>query len=239
MKLLAIETSTEACSVALWNGTDMFERHELAPRRHAELVLQWCDRLLAEAGLVRTELDALAVGRGPGGFTGVRLGVAVVQGIAFALDKPVYPISTLAALSMQVEAAADIPRLAAIDARMGEVYLGLYRRDAGLGVVALGPEWMGPPQTVDCPGTESLYGIGSGYAAAQGALATRLGQRLLGSDAARYPRAADVARLALAEASRHAGIRWDQLQPAYLRDKVALTLDERARAMADPQPNLG
>lgn len=230
MNLLAIETCTEACSVALWDGTRMFERHELAPRRHAELVLDWCDQLLAEAGMARTDLDALAVGRGPGGFTGVRLGVAVVQGIAFALDKPVFPVSTLAALAMQAEAAQDTDVLAAIDARMGEVYLGLYRRDAEHGVVALCAEWMGPPQTVECSGTQSLYGTGSGYAAAQGALVVHLGSRLVGSDAACFPRAADVARLALIDAAQHPGLRWDQLQPAYLRDKVAQTLDERAQA---------
>lgn len=229
MNLLAIETSTEACSVALWDGTRMFERHELAPRRHAELLLDWCDQLRVEAGLARSDLDALAVGRGPGGFTGVRLGVAVAQGIAFALDKPVYPISTLAALAMQAEAAQDADVLAAIDARMGEVYLGLYRRDAERGVFALCAEWMGAPHTVECPGEQALYGIGSGFAAAQGALRCRLGDRLRCHVADRFPRAADVARLALIEAKERPGIRWDQLQPAYLRDKVADTLAERAQ----------
>jgi tRNA threonylcarbamoyladenosine biosynthesis protein TsaB len=227
MNLLAIETSTEACSVALWHGAQMFERHELAPRRHAELVLDWCAQLLADAGLVRSDLDALAVGRGPGGFTGVRLGVAVVQGIAFALDKPVYPVSTLAALALQAEAAPGVDVLAAIDARMGEVYLGLYRRDDAQGVIALADEWMGPPQTAVCPGTQPLIGIGSGYAAADAALVHRLGDRLRAAEAERYPRAADVARLALAAAAHTPGLCWDQVEPAYLRDKVALTLVER------------
>ena len=98
MKLLAFETSTEACSVALWLDGAVHERFELAPRRHAELALPWAEQLLAEAGVAKSQLDAIATGRGPGAFTGVRLGVAIAQGIALALDRPVLPVSTLATL---------------------------------------------------------------------------------------------------------------------------------------------
>ena len=121
MKLLAFETATEACSVALWIDGDVRERFELAPRRHAELSLPWAEQLLAEAGIAKSQLDAIAVGRGPGAFTGVRLAIAIAQGIALALDRPVVPVSTLAALAMQSPGERI---LAAIDARMGEVYLG-------------------------------------------------------------------------------------------------------------------
>ncbi|MEO8743427.1 MAG: tRNA (adenosine(37)-N6)-threonylcarbamoyltransferase complex dimerization subunit type 1 TsaB, partial [Lysobacteraceae bacterium] len=89
MKLLAIETATEACSVALSIDGEVRERFEIAPRRHGELVLPWADALLTEAGIVKSQLDAIAVGRGPGAFTGVRLAVAIAQGIALALDRPV------------------------------------------------------------------------------------------------------------------------------------------------------
>src|SRR6186713_1488098 len=101
MKLLALETATEACSVALWLDGEVIERFELAPRRHAELTLPWADELLARAGVARSELDAVAIGRGPGAFTGVRLAVAIGQGVALALDRPVVPVSTLAALALQ------------------------------------------------------------------------------------------------------------------------------------------
>ena len=102
MKLLAFETSTEACSVALWLDGEVRERFEVAPRRHAELALPWADALLAEAGVAKSQLDAIAVSRGPGAFTGVRLGVALAQGIALALDRPAVPVSTLAALAAPV-----------------------------------------------------------------------------------------------------------------------------------------
>ena len=120
MKLLAFETATEACSVAVWDDGRVLERFEIAPRRHAELALPWAEALLAEAGIARSQLDAVAVGRGPGAFTGVRLAIALGQGIALALDRPVVARSTLEVLAMRAEGADDARVLAAIDARMGE-----------------------------------------------------------------------------------------------------------------------
>ena len=105
MKLLAFETATEACSVAVYVDGRVLERHEVAPRRHAELALPWAEALLAEAGLAKAQLDAIAVGRGPGAFTGVRLAVALAQGIALALDRPVLPVPTLAVLAAGAAAA--------------------------------------------------------------------------------------------------------------------------------------
>src|SRR5690606_7217366 len=115
----------EACSVAVSVDGDIRERHALAPRRHADLVLPWAEALLAEAGISRSRLDGIAVGRGPGAFTGVRLGISIAQGIALALDLPLLPESTLAVLAAgaRVEdegtGAGDAHILAAIDARMG------------------------------------------------------------------------------------------------------------------------
>ena len=106
------------------------ERFDIVPKQHTQLALPWAEQLLAEAGIKKSQLDAIAVGVGPGAFTGVRLAVALVQGIALALDKPVLPVSTLAALAMQ---GADLKCdriLAAIDARMGEIYCAEFRLDA-------------------------------------------------------------------------------------------------------------
>ncbi len=224
MKLLAIETSTEACSVAVWVDGAVHARHELAPRRHTQLVLPWAEQLLAEAGVARTQLDALAVGRGPGAFTGVRLAIAIVQGLALALDRPVLPVSTLAVLAMQGE--GEI--LAAIDARMGEVYVGSFRRgDDGL-VVATGAEQVLPPAQVGVP-AQAVQGIGTGFDAEGGALRSRLGDRLVSVDAAALPRAADLAALAAAAFARGEAVDAALVEPAYLRDKVALTLAEQGK----------
>ena len=225
MKLLAIETATEACSVALWLDGEVRERFEVAPRRHTELVLPWADELLAEAGIARTQLDAIAVGRGPGAFTGVRLAVALAQGMALALDLPVLPVSTLAALAWPVRV-RDADVLAAIDARMGEVYLGWFRADDDGGLHAIGPEWMARPEAVDLEAS-SLVGVGTGFAAAEGALAQALLGRLVACDPLALPHAADLARLGELAFARGEAVAPERVEPAYLRDKVALTLDEQ------------
>ena len=225
MKLLAIETSTEACSVAVYADGQVFARHELAPRRHTQLVLPWADELLAEAGLAKSQIDGIAVGRGPGAFTGVRLAIALVQGLALALDRPVLPVSTLAVLAMQGQG-ENI--LAAIDARMGEIYLGAFVRDADGLVSAAGPEVLCAPSEAPIPDAP-MQGVGSGFAAGDGALVTRLGEQLPEFDANALPHARDLASLAVRAWQRGEAIAADALEPAYLRDKVALTLAEQGR----------
>lgn len=224
MKLLAFETATEACSVAVWIDGEVRERFEIAPRRHAELALPWAEDLLAEAGIARSQLDAIAVGRGPGAFTGVRLAIAIAQGIALALDRPVVPVSTLAALAMQTEGNRI---LAAIDARMGEVYAATFRRD-GDDVIASSKETVGAPDTVQLPDDDAGWqGVGTGFAALDGVLLRRLQPRLQRVDATALPHAADVVRLAAIAFARGEGIAPERLEPAYLRDNVALTLEQQ------------
>lgn len=225
MKLLAIETSTEACSVAVYVDGAVFARHELAPRRHTQLALPWAGELLAEAGLRKSQLDAIAVGRGPGAFTGVRLAIALVQGLALALDRPVLPVSTLAVLAMQGRAERI---LAAIDARMGEVYLGEFLRDADGLVTATGEELICPPAQAPLPAA-AVFGVGTGFGAENGALATRLGTTLAGFDASALPHAADLAKLAARAYARGEAVDAARIEPAYLRDKVALTLAEQGK----------
>jgi tRNA threonylcarbamoyladenosine biosynthesis protein TsaB len=225
MRLLAIETATEACSVALYVDGDVRERHALAPRRHTQLVLPWAEELLAEAGLRKSQLDAIAVGRGPGAFTGVRLAIALVQGLALALDRPVVPVSTLAVLAMQGQGERIV---AAIDARMDEVYVGGFVRDADGLVRAIDTEVIVPPAAASVP-DHVVDGVGSGFAALGGALVARFGDRLRHFDAGALPHAADLARLAVAAHARGDAIAADLLEPAYLRDKVALTLAEQGK----------
>lgn len=239
MHLLAFELSTEACSVAVWSGGEVRARHEIAPRRHAELALPWAEALLAEAGLAKSQLDAIAVGRGPGAFTGVRLGISIAQGIALALDRPALPVSTLAALAMRATALGAVAGdrvFAAIDARMREVYVAGFvfsadfsdDADGGLRPRALDEERVAPPEAVSLPDAAGgWFGVGTGFAAQEDALRSRLASSLRATDAAALPHAADVARLAAAAFRRGEAIPPERLEPAYLRNQVALTLVEQ------------
>lgn len=226
MNILAIETATEACSVALLHGKALIDRSELAPRRHAELVLPMAEELLAEAGIARRQLDAIAVGRGPGAFTGVRLAIAVAQGLALALDIPVLPVSSLAALAMQ-SPRNGAPILATIDARREEIYAGTFRFDGAGLVQPLDEERVLPASQLTLPGDEACNVIGTGWHAYGDAIRERLRSAPRWVDGARYPQACDVARLAAPGFAAGAGVPPEQALPVYLRDKVALTLEEQ------------
>ena len=224
MKLLALETATEACSVALWLDGEVLERFEIAPRRHAELTLPWAEQLLVDAGVAKSQLDAIAIGRGPGAFTGVRLAIAIGQGIALALDRPIVPVSTLAALALQ----APGPRvLVAIDARMGEVYSASFELRDG-DAVLLDAERVAAPDAVQLiEDGDGWHGVGTGFAAQDHALASRLRPRLASIDANALPHAADVARLGALAFARGEAVAPELAEPAYLRNNVALTIAEQ------------
>ncbi|MDR6991237.1 tRNA (adenosine(37)-N6)-threonylcarbamoyltransferase complex dimerization subunit type 1 TsaB [Luteimonas sp. 3794] len=232
MKLLAFETATEACSVAIWDDGRVLERFEIAPRRHAELALPWAEALLQEAGIARSQLDAVAVGRGPGAFTGVRLAIALVQGIALALDRPVVARSTLEVLAMRAQSVPGTQVLAAIDARMGEVYSHAFVHEAD-GLRALGPARVSAPDAVELPNDATAWlGVGTGFSAVDGGLQARLGARFAQIDASALPSAADLARIAAAAFARGEAIGPERVEPAYLRDNVALTLVEQTALRA-------
>lgn len=217
MKLLALETATEACSAAIWAEGAVLERYELAPRRHAALILPMVEAVLAEAGLAMSQLDAIAVGCGPGAFTGVRIAIGIAQGLAFAVDAPVAPISTLATLALGAARETGQTRIAtALDARMGEVYWGTWRVSDGK-VELLGKERVCAPALVTAP-HDAWFGVGSGW----GVYAEALSQRLTVSGwlSERYPRASDVARLAADPARRGTWVAAEQALPVYLRDRV-------------------
>lgn len=237
MKLLAFETATEACSVALYLDGQVHERFELAPRRHAELALPWAQALLEQAGVARTQLDAVAVGRGPGAFTGVRLGIALAQGIGLALDRPLVAVSTLEVLAAGAPEDGPDQVLAAIDARMGEVYAGAYARE-GRRLVLRQREQVLAPDAVRLPagGGGPWQGVGTGFGAADGLLARQLQADLARVDAAALPRAGVLARLAAAAFGRGEAVPAGQVEPAYLRDNVALTLAEQQALRASRQP---
>lgn len=222
MKLLAIDTSTEACSAALLVDDDIQERYQLAPRLHAELILPMCESLLNEAGLSVNQLDGIAFGRGPGAFTGVRIATGVVQGIAWAAELPVLPISSLAAMSLHAMQQHNCTHVAAaFDARMSEVYWGCYVQE-GDDVGLVGEECVIAPDKVILPADQAnWFAAGTGWRSYNEALMNSVGEAISGTDADIYPHAAAVARLGVAAFNRNEQLPAGQALPVYLRDKVA------------------
>ena len=221
MKLLALDTATEACSVALNIDGEVIDRFELTPRRHSRDLLPMVEAVLAEAGLRLAQLDALAFGRGPGAFTGLRVATAMVQGLAFAVDLPVVPISTLAALAQQgLRTHQSTQVLSAIDARMDEVYWGAFTESDGL-MVPVAPEVVVAPQSVTAT-VGAWFGMGTGWAFRE-----QMAARVTDCQVDAWPHARDIATLAVADVKQGKGLPAEQAMPVYLRDKVALKKSER------------
>ncbi|MEJ2565557.1 MAG: tRNA (adenosine(37)-N6)-threonylcarbamoyltransferase complex dimerization subunit type 1 TsaB [Gammaproteobacteria bacterium] len=223
MKLLAIDTSTEACSAALLIDGAITQRYRVAPREHTRLILPMIDELLNEAGFTAGSLDAVAFGRGPGAFTGLRIAASVIQGIAFAADLPVAPVSSLAALAQGAHRETGAPGvLAAIDARIQEVYWGVYRCDDSGHVRLVGDESVSSPEQVSLPGGDGWVGAGSGWGSYPERLQRRLAGSLTGWDARRYPHARDVAVLGADALGRGGMVSAERALPVYLRNEVAV-----------------
>jgi len=228
MNILAIDTATEACSVALSRNGRVHARFEVVGRGHTQLLLPMLDAVLAEAGIRPAEVDLFACGVGPGSFAGVRIGVGIVKGLALALDRPVVAVSSLALIAQQAfDRGADGPLAVSIDARMGEVYFATFER----GEDDLALETQTPivcdPRQVPLP-AGPVRGAGSGYAAAEGALATRFGEYLSSVDVNALPDAAAALRVAEAALRNGTAQSADALEPLYVRNQVALTMVEQA-----------
>jgi tRNA threonylcarbamoyladenosine biosynthesis protein TsaB len=216
MKILAIDTATERCSVALRTPRRTFDRVIDTPRGHADLILTLVQDVLGEAQLALADLDAIAYGRGPGAFTGVRIAIGVAQGLAFGASLPTVGVSDLAAVAQQVAVAGDRV-LVCMDARMNEVYWGLFDCDAGGLVVAVGIEQVSAPASVDA-GDAITKLAGTGFRAYP-ELAERFAM-LAPTDA--LPRAAEIALLGAAALRNGEGRPAHEAQPVYLRDNVAV-----------------
>lgn len=233
MNILAIECATEVLSVALWSDARLRERVSSATREHGRHLLPTLDGLIAEAGLTRAQVDAIAFGQGPGAFTGVRMAVAAAQGLAYGLDKAAVPVSSLAALAQEAfDRGAAPPILALLDARMGELYVGRFEVGADGLVVALGEEELCTPQALALPGDDIWCAAGPGWQAQRSVLSARFGARLDALERSVYPQAGAVARLAQRALREGAAVRAHAAQPVYLRDKVAYTEAERAAQRA-------
>ncbi len=221
MKILALDTATEACSAALYLDGGIAERFQVRARGHGHLILGMLEDLLSTARATLGDLDALAFGRGPGAFTGVRIATAVVQGAAFGAGLPVVPISNLAALAHGVwRERGETRLLTALDARMGEIYWGAWRLDAEGDACPVVPEQVAPPTRVEIPAEDTWWGTGAGWGVAGEALGERLGARLGGSEPGRLCRARDIAELAAIAFAKGRAVSAEAALPVYLRNRV-------------------
>ncbi len=223
MKILALETSGDYCSVALWRDGAIVDREMPAGQRQSGLLLDLVHELLLASGELLRDVDGIAFGAGPGSFTGLRVACGVTQGLAAGAGKPVAGIGTLLALA-QASGAARVA--CCIDARMGEVYCAAYeKRD---------DEWhtvqeaaVCAPAAVPLPPGNGWHGCGNGFGVHGAVLRARYGARLAAVDATLHARAREVAALAVPVFARGGGGPAEAAAPLYVRDKVALMTHER------------
>jgi len=218
LKILALDASTEACSVALWTDGEVRERFETGSQ-HSERILPLVQEILAEGGQALTQLDAIAFGRGPGSFTGLRICAGVVQGLAFGADLPVVPVSSLAALAQGVDASRV---LATFDARMQQLYWGAYVRNAQGIVELVGEEQVLTPMQVPVPVEAEWVGAGGGWDQYAALLTARLKNRVTAWRAQCFPHARFVAQLGASSYENGLLLTPEQALPVYLRDNVAV-----------------
>jgi len=223
LKILALDTSTEACSAALLLDGRVLEEFALAPRQHTQMILPMVQRVLAGAGVRLHDLDGIAFARGPGAFTGLRIAAGVTQGLALGADLPVMPVSSLAALAhgvWRVHGADKV--LTALDARMHEVYWGVWRVLGEGDVQAEGAgECVLAPASAPVPNMADWFAAGSGWSAYADVLLPRFAAVLRAVDADMLPRAHDVALIAAHQVMQHGWLPAAQALPVYLRDNVA------------------
>lgn len=221
MKLLAIDTSESGCTAALSIDGDTKEKFELAPRAHTDLILPMIDELMADAGLKPADLDCLAYGRGPGSFTGIRVGAGVIQGIAIAVDIPVVAVSTLQALAQGMYRTHGAKKvLTAFDARMQEVYWGVYAMDEKQLMRVASDECVVAPANVPDVEGDQWFAAGSAWPE-YSELSDRFVSQISGRDDNALVHAADVATLALDDYVNGLAVAAEFALPVYLRDNVA------------------
>jgi tRNA threonylcarbamoyladenosine biosynthesis protein TsaB len=222
VKLLALDTSSDACSVALRNGDDEFERHVVEPRQHSRILIPMIEELLQEAGVALTDLDALVLGNGPGSFIGMRIGAAVSQGICHGAGIRIVPVSSLAAIAAEViELHGAEKVLVTQDARMNEVYLGRFHADAERLPVADGPETICGIGALGVPGGRYVA-AGAGWHRYPELLAENEPLIAASVDCI-YPHARGLLCLGARLLQSGQAIPPADLVPAYLRLKVAET----------------
>lgn len=229
MRILALEASTEYCSVALWQDGNIASRCELVGQKHSEVLIEMLDGLLCAEEVKLAQVDGIAFGMGPGSFTGVRIACGVAQGLALGVDLPVVGVCTLQALA---QASGHDKVIAALDARMAEVYHAAYERHGETWVTVCEPSLCLPQAAPQVAGS-GWFGAGSGFAAHGTALGEYYAGQLAGSDAQAVPQASAIAMLAAPLFAAGQGVDAAQAMPLYLRDKVALKTSERQKQASE------
>lgn len=234
MKILAIDTSTEACSAALYLDGELIERYLVAPRKHIELLKPMVDEVMTEAEVDVNDLTGLAFGAGPGSFAGLRVACAFVQGMGAALEIPIVPVSSLMAMAQQVlDNHPDRTVLVMMDAKMKEVYWGVYRLE-DKEVIRVLPEQVTKitdiPSFTGIVGLANIIGAGDGWAVAPNWLEA-LQPEFVESNV--YPRAGEIALLSIDDFENGMALDADQVSPIYLRNNIALTVEEQKALKKD------
>jgi tRNA threonylcarbamoyladenosine biosynthesis protein TsaB len=219
MKILAIETSTTACSVALLIEDEIKFLHKIAPMQQAKLILPMINDILESNNIKLNQLDALAFGCGPGSFTGVRIAISVMQGLAYASQIPLISISSLAAVAQAAYTDLGWKKLlVAMDARINEVYYGAYQiNEHGLAYL-IGEETVCPPQQVKFSEENDWYGVGNGWQVYH----EQLAKQPVAIDDTRLPLATAVALLAKQKHQERDWVSPAEALPVYLRNNVAI-----------------
>lgn len=224
MKILALDTATEYCSVALWLDGECVASGRDAGREHSEILLPMIDALMSGAGLGLKALDAIAYGMGPGSFTGLRIACGVTQGLAFGADLPVIGIGTLLAMA---EASDSDAVACCLDARMSEIYHAVYERGGDGDWVERVAPGLYSPRALPPLAKGVWTGCGNAFVTYRDELADALGDALTTIKPGIMSHARQIAALAARELARGGGRGADQALPVYIRDKVALTIEEQ------------
>ena len=219
-KILALDTSTDACSVAISVDGEIQEDFRIIPRQHTKQLLPMVEQILAGAGLKVSQLDAIAFGRGPGSFAGIRIATGAAQGLAFAADLPVLPTSTLAAIALQAMRDHNVDYVAStLDARMNELYCCAYQLDKGL-PKAMMPELVVAPSAMSLPSAERWFAAGKGWLYLDD-MPAEVQQVVSDPVLDIYPSAAAIAELAVDAYARQDWVSAELAQPVYLRDEIS------------------
>lgn len=220
LKILALDTSTAACSVALFCDGQYYECYQVAPRQHNELILKMLEQALAEAGITAAQLDAISFGCGPGSFTGLRISASIVQSIAFAFDLPVVPVSTLQALAQGAYREFACEKVVAtLNACINEVYYGCYKVWDN-SMVLQGTEIVCQPADIQLPEESGWVGAGDGWDAYHMTLQSHAADKLQKWLPDCFPHARDIAELALLDYRRNKFVQAEQALPVYLRNNI-------------------